>query len=109
MTIGEKIGEVLDWSGLSQKELATRTGISTSMISSYISGTHSVSIEVAKKIAAAMDVSLWVLLDGEPLPEKNQDLTEDERWVIGEYRLLTGDEKEMINGVFRWLNKRKRK
>lgn len=108
MTIGEKIGEVLDWSGVTQKELSERTGISPSMVSSYISGTHAVSFESASKIADALDVSLWVLLNGEPLPANENEITKDESRVIGEYRLLTGDEKEMINGVFHWLNKRKR-
>ena len=55
MTLGEKIQEVLDWSGLHQKDLAEATGISPSMISSYIKGVHAVSLEAAQKIADALD------------------------------------------------------
>lgn len=76
MTLGEKIQEVLDWSGLHQKDLAEATGISPSMISSYIKGVHAVSLEAAQKIADALDVSLWVLLNGEALPVMTLDMTE---------------------------------
>ena len=109
MTLGEKIQEVLDWSGLHQKDLAEATGISPSMISSYIKGVHAVSLEAAQKIADALDVSLWVLLNGEALPVMTLDMTEKERRLIGEYRRLTGSEREAVDHVIqkkgegRWM------
>lgn len=109
MTVGEKIQEVLDWSGLHQKDLAEATGISPSMISSYIKGVHAVSLEAAQKIADALDVSLWVLLNGEALPVMTLDMTEKERRLIGEYRRLTGSEREAVDHVIQVYNERKRR
>lgn len=109
MTVGEKIQEVLDWSGLHQKDLAEATGISPSMISSYIKGVHAVSLEAAQKIADALDVSLWVLLNGEALPVTTLDMTEKERRLIGEYRRLTGSEREAVDHVIQVYNERKRR
>ena len=108
MTLGEKIQEVLDWSGLHQKDLAEATGISPSMISSYIKGVHAVSLEAAQKIADALDVSLWVLLNGEALPVMTLDMTEKERRLIGEYRRLTGSEREAVDHVIQVYNERKK-
>ena len=70
MTVGEKIQELLDWGGKNQKELAELSGVSQSAISDYIRNIRIPSIEAAQKIADALDVSLWVLLNGEALPDR---------------------------------------
>lgn len=79
MTVGEKIQELLDWGGKNQKELAELSGVSQSAISDYIRNIRIPSIEAAQKIADALDVSLWVLLNGEALPVTALDMTEKER------------------------------
>ena len=78
------------------------------MISSYIKGVHAVSLEAAQKIADALDVSLWVLLNGEALPVTTLDMTEKERRLIGEYRRLTGSEQEAVDHVIQVYNERKK-
>lgn len=77
MTVGEKIQELLDWGGKNQKELAELSGVSQSAISDYIRNIRIPSIEAAQKIADALDVSLWVLLNGEALPVTTLDMTEE--------------------------------
>mgnify|MGYP005910036021 CR=1 FL=1 len=109
MTVGEKIQELLDWGGKNQKELAELSGVSQSAISDYIRNIRIPSIEAAQKIADALDVSLWVLLNGEALPVTALDMTEKERRLIGEYRRLTGSEQEAVDHVIQVYNERKRR
>lgn len=108
MTVGEKIQELLDWGGKNQKELAELSGVSQSAISDYIRNIRIPSIEAAQKIADALDVSLWVLLNGEALPVTALDMTEKERGLIGEYRRLTGSEREAVDHVIQVYNERKK-
>ena len=108
MTVGEKIQELLDWGGKNQKELAELSGVSQSAISDYIRNIRIPSIEAAQKIADALDVSLWVLLNGEALPVTALDMTEKERRLIGEYRRLTGSEQEAADHVIQVYNERKK-
>lgn len=108
MTVGEKIQELLDWGGKNQKELAELSGVSQSAISDYIRNIRIPSIEAAQKIADALDVSLWVLLNGEALPVMTLDMTEKERRLIGEYRRLTGSEREAVDHVIQVYNERKK-
>ena len=96
MTVGEKIQELLDWGGKNQKELAELSGVSQSAISDYIRNIRIPSIEAAQKIADALDVSLWVLLNGEALPVTALDMSEKERRLIGEYRRLSVIEMEAV-------------
>ena len=60
------------------------------------------------QIADALDVSLWVLLNGEALPVMTLDMTEKERRLIGEYRRLTGSEREAVDHVIQVYNERKK-
>ena len=108
MTVGEKIQELLDWGGKNQKELAELSGVSQSAISDYIRNIRIPSIEAAQKIADALDVSLWVLLNGEALPVTALDMTEKERRLIGEYRRPTGSEQEAVDHVIQVYNERKK-
>ena len=108
MTVGEKIQELLDWGGKNQKELAELSGVSQSAISDYIRNIRIPSIEAAQKIADALDVSLWVLLNGEALQVTTLDMTEKERRLIGEYRRLTGSEREAVDHVIQVYNERKK-
>ena len=55
-----------------------------------------------------LDVSLWVLLNGEALPVMTLDMTEKERRLIGEYRRLTGSEREAVDHVIQVYNERKK-
>lgn len=97
MTTNEKIAELLDWFGLSQQELADRTGIPRGSISSYVTGRAAVSIEMAYKIAEGLGVSPWTVLNSEPLPADPLDLSQAEKELVTNIRSLTKHQREIID------------
>ncbi|HEV2355510.1 MAG TPA: helix-turn-helix transcriptional regulator [Puia sp.] len=58
MNTGKIIAELRDKKGLSQVDLADKSGVSRVMIGKYERGEAAPSIDAAKKIADALDVSL---------------------------------------------------
>ena len=62
MKIGKIIADLRKEKDMSQTELANKTGISQVMVGKYERGDASPSIEVAKKIADALEVSLDFLV-----------------------------------------------
>lgn len=61
---GETLKEILDERGMSQKELALRTGVTESHVSSVINGRKGISVKFAKKLeyALGVDTSFWINL-----------------------------------------------
>lgn len=96
MTINEKLAELLDWSGISQGELSERTKIPPSTISSYVTGRASVSVDQAYKIAEALGVTPWTLLNMEPLPVSHMELSQAEQEFMANIRSLTNHQREII-------------
>lgn len=96
MTINEKIVELLDWSGMSQRELSRITGIPQTTISTYVTGKSTVSIENAYKIAKGLNVSPWTILNCEPLPATWLEMTREEQDLIADIRSLNNDQRELI-------------
>lgn len=74
MKIGKIIADLRKEKDMSQTELATKTGISQVMVGKYERGDASPSIEVAKKIADALEVSLDYLV-GEGINSKFDKMT----------------------------------
>lgn len=109
MTVGEKIQELMDWSGKQQKELATLTGIPRSSISDYVRGARIPTIDTAQKIADALGVSLWAVLNGEPMAVTETDLTEKERRMVKEYRELSRTSQGLIDSTMQALKKLERR
>lgn len=105
MTIGGKMQELMDWKGITQTPLANMTGISRSMISEYIRDVREPSIAQLRKIASALNVSPWTLINGEPMTVKTLDITEDECRVISAYRSLSTSGRELVNQTLRTLTK----
>lgn len=103
MTIIEKIQEVMDWNGIEQKKLAELTGLSKSTISTYMRGVNKISIENLQKIADALGVSLWTLLNGEPMAVTPLDLTEAERALIGKRRALSEKSQKFVDAAVQTL------
>ncbi len=111
MTVPEKILEIMEWNNsqkMTQAELAKRTGLSKSSINGYVRGERKLTIDAAQKIADALEVSLWTLLNGDPLAVTPIDLTQRERTLISEYRRLDEEEREAIDGLIRVQNRKKR-
>lgn len=90
---GETIADVLEERGITQAELATRTGVSTAYVSSVISGKKNISTKFAMSLEYALGVSksFWLNLQANydaELLEFNKELTitEEEKQA---YRTLT--------------------
>ena len=85
---GETISDVLEERGISQAELAARTGVSTAHISNVIAGKKDISTKLAMALEYALGVpkSFWLNLQANydaELLEINQELTitEEEKYV----------------------------
>jgi transcriptional regulator with XRE-family HTH domain len=74
MKIGKIITDLRKEKGMSQTDLANKTGISQVMVGKYERGDASPSIEVAKKMADALEVSLDYLV-GEGINSKFDKMT----------------------------------
>ncbi len=103
MTVGEKLQELIDWNSTSQTKLAQVTGISQSTISEYTRDTREPSLEALRKLAAALDVSVWTIINGEPLAITPLEITEDECRVVAAYRSLSVPGRELVHQTLRTL------
>lgn len=105
MTVGEKIGELLDWSGMSQGELSKRSGIPQTTISSYVTGKATVPVDAAYKIASGLGVSAWTVLNCEPLPATMLDMSEEEVELVTDVRQLTRHQREIVLQVIKLMRR----
>ncbi|MCD8195050.1 MAG: helix-turn-helix domain-containing protein [Coprobacillus sp.] len=64
--IGERIKSILKARNMTQKELSDRTGISTSLLSKYLSSNLFMRSDVLCNIAKALDVSVNTLIEDNP-------------------------------------------
>lgn len=96
MTAGEKIAELLAWSGMSQKQLAKKIDIPRTTLSAYILGRTPLPLHVAEKIADALGVTLWTIINGEPLPADPLELTKAEAELVGRFRCLTLQQQDVV-------------
>lgn len=109
MTVNEKLQEVMDWKGVKQEQLHELTGIARSTIGGYTSGRRAISVEVAYQLAAALGVSSWTLLNGEPLPATPDDLTGEETALVTDLRGLTLEQKEVVLNVVATMKKQNKR
>ena len=96
MSTDEKIREVMQWSGVTQKDLARRMGMKYTTLNGYLCGHNRIPLDVIKQIASALHVSVFLLINEEPLPADSMELTQDERAIINRYRQLTMEQQEII-------------
>ena len=74
---GIRLKKILESSPLNQKQLANEIGVKEPTITGYIKGDYFPSIEIASKIAKALNVSLDYLVNGhEPEKIKYRELEE---------------------------------
>jgi transcriptional regulator with XRE-family HTH domain len=95
MKIGKIIADLRKEKEISQTDLANKTGISQVMVGKYERGDASPSIDVAKKIADALEVSLDYLV-GEGANSKFDKMTLKR---IEEIEMLEVDKKKTLFDV----------
>ena len=93
---GETIADVLEDRGITQTELASRTGVSTAYVSSVIAGKKGISANFAMGLEYALGVpkSFWLNLQANyesELLEANEENT-----ITDEERAARGDLSEII-------------
>lgn len=103
---GETLIEILEDRGMSQKELAIRTGMTEKHISTVVKGQKSISVAFAKKLeyALGIDASFWINLqsnyDRELLEfEEVNNITESELSILKPLKHVL---KYMVSR--RWMN-----
>jgi len=92
MTTGKIIAERREHLGLSRSQLAKQTGSSHVMIGKYERDDAIPSLEVARKIAEALDVSLDYLAGKDSAKKLNSQNLQR----LAELELLAGDKKEIL-------------
>lgn len=96
MDFGKKIEEIMNWKGMNQSGLARKSGIPATTVSSYIRNNREPSAGNLLKIADALDVSITVLYDQNPLPTGPVDITQSESGMIRQHRAMNRGQKALI-------------
>jgi HTH-type transcriptional regulator/antitoxin HigA len=79
MSVGEILAKHLEQTGMSQKELATRTGLTPKHINRIVKGKAAFSAKTALKLERATGVVAWFWLEcqGEDLLKQARELADD--------------------------------
>ncbi len=108
MSFPDRLKEARTEKKISQKALAEQIGISPSTYNGYERGYTEPSVDYLRSLAQALSVSVDYLLEIEN--DNKIAVTDDERQLIEEYRLLDDDGKSMVKEVFvfqkNWTNYR---
>lgn len=80
-------------SGLTQRALAEKIGVSHNTISSWENGTNSIDIDNLFKIAKILNVDISTMFGVSTAPIK-QDLTSAEKKLLDDYNKLNNDGKD---------------
>lgn len=108
--IGERIKELRKSKGVSQKELAQKTGLSIGSIQGYEQGRYNPKLEAIVKIAGALGVDLKVFYDD--LPQKTIELKRYENIALVNefenacFRLVNFPDSEEITEKYENLRKK---
>lgn len=99
-SIGENVRKELERRGLNQKDLCFITGISESAMSKYLASDKPLRTDIIAKIARALDVNIYQLLN---LEEKNGttfDICKTALMARSGSSLSTEEKKELIDLIF---------
>ncbi|AEE90472.1 Plasmid maintenance system antidote protein,XRE family [Tepidanaerobacter acetatoxydans Re1] len=96
---GETLKEILEDRGMSQKELALRTGVTESHVSSVVNCQKDISVSYAKKLEYALDIdaSFWINLQGN-YDKELADFEDVNKISDEEFRIL-----KHLNGIIKHL------
>lgn len=99
---GEKVFSWREKKGLSQKQLATLTGIARPHISAIERGAHDMTVSTLNKIALALEVKPGELIDSHPFEIELKDrhlIDKIARSVVHGTRSLTPDLNHLIDNI----------
>lgn len=99
MSFGSKMREIMFWKHKTQVDVFKATGISRNTLSQYSKDLRSPTLLNAQKIADALGVSLWTLLNGDDMAVDSDDLTAEERKLVNGYRHLDPELRKAVQHV----------
>lgn len=92
----------LDFQGLLVKELSQKSGLNFNSLCNGMSRKTIPSVEVAYKIASALNVSIEYLYSG--IRQKNE-LSQDDKSLLNEYHQLSDHDKKVLKTILATMNK----
>lgn len=87
----ERIDEELDFKGMKRAELLRLLGLPRNSISNWLERGNIPAGDICLKIADYFGVSIEYLITG-----KNNDSTQEERWLISQWKQLSDEQKSNI-------------
>ncbi len=100
MSIGENVKKELERRRLNQKDLCSMTGISESAMSKYLSSNKPLRTDIIAKIARALDVNIYQLLNLEQHHGTTFDICKTALLARSGSSLSNEEKKELIDLIF---------
>ena len=110
MGFKENLKSELAYKDMLVKELAIKAGISRHTLDNYLNvREHLPTIDVAVKIAQALDVSVEYLVTGKESPQASTPMTHETIKLVQNYNLLNEDDRRIVTEHIQLLMKYRRK
>ncbi len=95
--LGERIKQLLDKRGITQKELAEKTGCTEAAISHYIKGDRTPRASVLSKIAITLGTTSEFLMDGVPVTVREEIGFAKKLIARNAAQMTMAEKKEILN------------
>ncbi len=100
MDFRERLRDEIAFSGLSNKEVAARAGITIRSLVSYVSSQACIpSAEVAVRLARVLNTSVEYLVSGEKSRGSQDSTNEEERKLLYVYKNLPESQRKLLLAV----------
>ena len=110
MGFKENLKSELIYKDMLVKELAAKAGISHHTLNNYLNVRgHIPTLDVAVKIAQALNVSVEYLATGKESPQAKIPMNRETITLVQNYNLLNEDDRKIINELAILLKKHRRK
>jgi len=110
MGFKENLKSELVYKDMLVKELALKAGISRHTLDNYLNvREHLPTIDVAVKIAQALDVSVEYLVTGKESPQTSVPMNHETIKLVQNYNLLNEDDRRIVTEHIQLLMKYRRK
>lgn len=91
--VGDKIKDILDLKGMSQKQFALLLQIPCTTLSGYLNNKHEPDFKTLVDIANTLNISVDYLLSNN---KTDKPLNSEEILILQRFRVLTEEQKELI-------------
>lgn len=98
MKFNTRLSEILEEKGIKQADLSRKTGLSTALISNYMTGKASPSLDYALKIANALGITLDYLVG-----RKSDSLSKVQMALLYDFDLLNEEGQNVLTVVLNSL------